>query len=157
MPDLDTAFLKKSIEIATLSVNQGGGPFGAIIVKDNTIISTGNNQVTINNDPTAHAEIMAIRNACKTLENFTLEGCTLYSSCEPCPMCMSAIYWSHLDRVVFAATEKDAAEAGFDDASIARELALPYASRSIKVEHVECEDHNDCFTAWHNKPDKTSY
>ncbi|MDH5764555.1 MAG: nucleoside deaminase [Gammaproteobacteria bacterium] len=157
MSDLDTTFLKKSIEIATLSVNQGGGPFGAIIVKDDTIISTGNNQVTINNDPTAHAEIIAIRNACQTLASFTLEGCILYSSCEPCPMCMSAIYWSRLDRVVFAATEKDAAKAGFDDANIARELALPYTSRSIKVEHVKCEGHDACFTAWQNKPDKTSY
>jgi len=157
MSDLDESFLKKSIEIATLSVNQGGGPFGAVIVKDNTIIGIGNNQVTINNDPTAHAEIIAIRNACQTLSSFTLEGCTLYSSCEPCPMCMSAIYWSRLDRVVFAATEKDAASAGFDDAYIARELALPYASRSIKVEHVKCEGHDSCFTAWQNKPDKTSY
>lgn len=157
MSESDHAFLRKTIEIATDSVAQGGGPFGAIIVKDNHIIGTGNNRVTLSNDPTAHAEIIAIREACKTLSDFTLQGCTLYTSCEPCPMCMSAIYWSRLERVVFAASEEDAAKAGFDDAYIAKELCLPYNSRSLKIEHLKCDNQNDCFIAWQNKQDKTEY
>lgn len=157
MPDTDAIYLKKAIEIACLSVEQNGGPFGAIIVKDNQIIGTGNNQVTQNNDPTAHAEIMAIRDACNTLNNFSLEGCTLYSSCEPCPMCMSAIYWSRLERVVFAATEQDAADAGFDDAHIAQELCQPYSKRSLKIEHVKHEDSQQSFMAWNNRQDRIDY
>ena len=157
MSDTDKSFLEKTIELATQSVAQGGGPFGAIIVKNNKIIGQGNNQVTLNNDPTAHAEIIAIRDACKKLNSFTLDDCTLYTSCEPCPMCMSAIYWARLNRVVFAATEQTAADAGFDDAFIARELCLPYPQRSIKIEHGECQQHDKCFIAWNQKQDKTRY
>lgn len=157
MSESDNSFLNQTIELAMHSISQNGGPFGAIVVKDNQIIGQGYNQVTENNDPTAHAEIMAIRDACKTLGNFSLEGCTIYSSCEPCPMCMSAIYWSRLGRVVFAATEKEAADAGFDDAHIASELCIPYENRSLKIEHINCEGHDKSFIAWNNKQDKTSY
>lgn len=157
MSDSDKSFLQQSIELATQSVAQGGGPFGAVIVKNNKIIGKGHNQVTLNNDPSAHAEIMAIRDACNTLGTFTLEDCTLYSSCEPCPMCMSAIYWSRIDRVAFAASQKDAADAGFDDAFIARELCIPYEQRNIKIEHVKCHDHDKCFVEWNDKQDKTEY
>ena len=157
MSDTDKSFLEKAITIATSSVTQGGGPFGAIIVKNNKIIGRGNNQVTLNNDPTAHAEIMAIRDACNTLGEFTLDDCILYSSCEPCPMCMSAIYWARLNRVAFAATQQDAADAGFDDAFIASELCAPYEQRSIKIEHIKCHEHDKCFIEWNKKQDKTKY
>ncbi|MDH5471900.1 MAG: nucleoside deaminase [Gammaproteobacteria bacterium] len=157
MSATDTSFLKQAVQLATRSVAQGGGPFGALIVKNNNIIGRGNNQVTINNDPTAHAEINAIRDACKNIKSFTLETCTLYTSCEPCPMCMSAIYWARINRVVFAATEQEAANAGFDDAIIARELCIPYEQRSILIEHLTCHEHDQCFIEWSNKPDKTEY
>ena len=157
MSDTDKIFLEKTLAIATQSVVKGGGPFGAIVVKNDTVIGRGNNQVTQNNDPTAHAEIIAIRDACDTLGKFTLEGCTLYSSCEPCPMCMSAIYWSRIDKVFFANTQQDAANAGFDDAFIANELCVPYKQRSIKIDHIKCHEHDKCFIAWRNKQDKTEY
>ncbi|MCW8853816.1 MAG: nucleoside deaminase [Gammaproteobacteria bacterium] len=157
MSDTDTSFLQHAVDIATQSVTLGGGPFGAIIVRNNEIIGRGNNQVTLINDPTAHAEIMAIRDACNKLKNFSLEDCTLYTSCEPCPMCMSAIYWARINRVVFASTEKDAADAGFDDAFIARELCSPYEQRSIKVEHLSCHGHDKCFIEWNRKQNKIEY
>jgi guanine deaminase len=153
----DDSWIQQTIQLATQSVAQGGGPFGAIIVKDNTIIGRGNNQVTQNNDPTAHAEIMAIRHACNTLRDFNLEGCILYSSCEPCPMCLAAIYWARLDRVVFAASADDAAKAGFDDAFIAREICLPHNTKSLKIEQCECSNRNQSFIDWLNKTDKTAY
>ena len=157
MSDTDTSFLQQAVDIAAQSVTQGGGPFGAIIVRNNEIIGRGNNQVTLINDPTAHAEIIAIRDACNKLKNFSLEDCTLYTSCEPCPMCMSAIYWARITRVVFASTEKDAEEAGFDDAFIARELCSPYEQRSIKIEHLNCHGHDKCFIEWNRKQNKIEY
>ena len=153
----DNNWIQQAIQLAIDSVAQGGGPFGAVIVKDKTIIGRGNNQVTLNNDPTAHAEIIAIRNACNTIKDFNLDGCTLYSSCEPCPMCLSAIYWARITRVIYAASGDDAAQAGFDDDFIAREICLPHADKTLAIEQCECSNRNQSFVAWKNKIDKTIY
>jgi tRNA(Arg) A34 adenosine deaminase TadA len=153
----DLRFLREAVDLAITSVAKGGGPFGAVIVQQEQIVGRGHNQVTLNNDPTAHAEIMAIRHACQTLKNFSLTGCTLYTSCEPCPMCMAAIYWARIDRVVYAASGEDAARAGFDDTLIARELCLPHACKIIPVEHCVCENHTRSFSDWMDKNDKTKY
>ncbi len=153
----DETWTQQAIQLAIDSVAKGGGPFGAIIVKDSTIIGRGNNQVTLNNDPTAHAEIIAIRDACKTIHNFNLDGCTLYTSCEPCPMCLSAIYWARINRVVYAASGDDAAQAGFDDTFIAREICLPHTHKSLAIEQCNCSNATQSFIEWNNKPDKTVY
>ena len=153
----DNDWIQHAIKLAVDSVANGGGPFGAVIVKDANIIGRGNNQVTLNNDPTAHAEIVAIRDACNHLMDFNLEGCTLYSSCEPCPMCLAAIYWARISRVVYAASGADAAKAGFDDTFIANELCLPHDQKSLTIERCQCDNHLQCFKDWNNKTDKTSY
>ena len=155
--DKDQDYLKQAIELAIDSVDKGGGPFGAIIVKDHQVIGSGFNQVTLSNDPTCHAEINAIRNACSNINHFDLSGCTIYTSCEPCPMCYSAIHWARISRIVYAASEADAAEAGFDDRVIAEEICLPYTQRSILVENISCEQQLASFNAWKNKQDKTEY
>ena len=155
--ETDNDWIQQAIQLAMQSVAQGGGPFGAVIINDNRIIGRGNNQVTINNDPTAHAEIIAIRQACNAVQNFNLEGCTLYSSCEPCPMCLSAIYWARLSRVVYAATADDAARAGFDDSFIALEICSEHSEKSLIIEHCDCDNKLQSFTDWHNKADKTPY
>ena len=155
--DTDNHWIQQALQIATQSVAQAGGPFGAVIVKDNNIIGRGHNQVTLNNDPTAHAEIVAIRQACNSIEDFNLEGCTLYSSCEPCPMCLSAIYWARISRVVYAASAEDAAQAGFDDTFIAREICLPHPDKSLPLEQCACDNRTQCFIDWKNKADKTLY
>ena len=141
----DILFLQQAIQLATQSVTEGGGPFGAVIVKDGNVIGHGHNQVTLINDPTAHAEVMAIRNACQNIQNFNLDGCTLYASCEPCPMCISSIYWAHIARVVYAATSDDAEQAGFDDSFIAGEICKPYKQRSIKIEQCNCKGKTQSF------------
>src|SRR5579875_3404953 len=124
--------MRQAIELAVQNVKTAnGGPFGALIVKGDVMVASGANQVTATNDPTAHAEVMAIRSACQRLETFQLEGCELYSSCEPCPMCLSAIYWARLDRFFFAASRKDAALASFDDAFIYEQVVLSPAQRTI--------------------------
>ena len=134
-----------------------GGPFGCVIVKDGEIVGRGNNKVTSTNDPTAHAEVVAIREACKALGDFQLTGCVLYTSCEPCPMCLGAIYWARPDRIVYACTREDAADAGFDDQLIYDELPLPYTERKIPTEHAFRDEAQVVFNEWKAKEDKVAY
>ena len=155
--DQDQLYLNQAIQLAMHSVELGGGPFGAVIVKDDVVIGQGHNQVTIINDPTAHAEVSAIRNACANQQHFDLSGATLYASCEPCPMCFAAIYWARIKRIVYAATGSEAAEAGFDDNRIAIEICQPYESRSIKMEHHDCKNRQQSFMLWQKKSDKIAY
>ena len=131
---MNTTYMEKAIENSN---NSDGGPFGAVIVKDNNIVSNGNNEVTVDNGPTAHAEIVAIRNACKSLNTFNLSDCVLYTSCEPCPMCLSAIYWSRIPTVYYANTRKDAASIGFDDQKIYDEIAKNINDREVKMIKIE--------------------
>ncbi|MEZ4790130.1 MAG: nucleoside deaminase [Flavobacteriales bacterium] len=154
--DLD--YIRAAIALAREGMERGdGGPFGCVIVKNGVIVGRGNNRVTSSNDPTAHAEVVAIREACKQLGSFQLEGCVLYTSCEPCPMCLGAIYWARPDRIVFAGTRVDAADAGFDDQLIYDELPLPYSERRIRTEHLLREDAQAVFEAWKAKEDKVRY
>jgi tRNA(Arg) A34 adenosine deaminase TadA len=134
-----------------------GGPFGAVIARDGVIVGRGWNQVTSANDPTAHAELMAIRAACRRLGSFRLDGGELYASCEPCPMCLSAAYWARLGRIYFAATRDDAAAAGFDDGVIYREVALPHAQRALPLQPLLRPEALAAFAEWKNKPDKVPY
>lgn len=138
-------------------VQNGGGPFGAVVVCDGRIVGRGHNQVTALLDPTAHAEVMAIREACRSLGRFDLKGGELYTSCEPCPMCLAAIYWARLDRVFYACTRHDAAEIGFDDDFIYEQLPLEIAARSLPMEQIEREHSLALFREWTAKPDKISY
>jgi guanine deaminase len=155
---MNKAFIETTIKMARENVKNGlGGPFAAIVVKDNQIISRGANSVTKINDPTAHAEIEAIREASRKLDNFDLSGCELYSSCEPCPMCLSAIYWARIDKVYFAAGKQQAAEAGFDDAFIYEQLALPINERSIQMIQVKTPNTESPFQAWDDSKDKVLY
>lgn len=154
------SFLQEAIDLAIENVESGlGGPFAALVVADddNTILSRGTNRVTTVQDPTAHAEMTAIRAACQTRGHFELDGCTLYSTCEPCPMCLGAIYWARLDRVVYAATQSDAAEAGFDDAHIYEELDTPPADRQIPMQQQLSEEATRPFEAWLNYDDRVEY
>ncbi|HPF89032.1 MAG: nucleoside deaminase [Flavobacteriales bacterium] len=154
--DLD--YIRAAIALAREGMERGdGGPFGCVIVKNGVIIGRGNNRVTSSNDPTAHAEVVAIREACRQLGSFQLDGCVLYTSCEPCPMCLGAIYWARPDRIVFAGTRGDAADAGFDDQLIYDELPLPYADRRIRTEHVLRDEAKAIFEAWKAKEDKVAY
>jgi len=137
--------------------NNEGGPFGCVIVKDGKIIGKGNNKVTSTNDPTAHAEVTAIRDPCKNLGSFQLEGCTIYTSCEPCPMCLGAIYWARPEKVYYGSTKTDAAHIGFDDDFIYEELKLPYADRSIPFEQLAPEVAITAFQKWAVKEDRTEY
>ena len=137
--------------------NNAGGPFGAVIVKDNEIIAKGWNKVTSTNDPTAHAEVTAIREACKKLGTFDLSGCELYTSCEPCPMCLSAIYWARIKKIYYANTRKDAADINFDDDFIYKEIPLPLEKRAIPMEQVERDDAIKVFEKWSKKQDKKEY
>jgi guanine deaminase len=150
-------FMERAIALALENVRSGGGPFGALIVKDGKTLSEAANCVTVENDPTAHAEMTAIRLACKKLGNFNLTGCELYSSCEPCPMCLGAIYWARPARVYFAATAADAAKAGFDDSFIYREIQRPHLHREIPMIQLMREESLAAFRAWEQKPDKTNY
>jgi len=134
-----------------------GGPFGCVVVKDGAIIGEGNNQVTSTNDPTAHAEIVAIRSACKSLNTFQLEGCSIYTSCEPCPMCLGAIYWARPAHVFFACTREDAASVGFDDEMIYNELAVPNDQRQRVMVSLLRDEGIALFTAWSEKADKIAY
>ena len=157
MQDFSERFMKKAIELSIQSVDNNGGPFGCVIVKDNKIISEGYNKVTALNDPTAHGEIVAIRNACKKLNTFNLKGCELYSSCEPCPMCLSAIYWSHIDKVYFGNTRKDAGKIGFDDNFIYEEFSKDLKIRKIPLIQCLKEEAKEAFNLWDIKPDKIEY
>jgi guanine deaminase len=136
---------------------QDGGPFGAVVVKDAVVIASGHNRVTSTNDPTAHAEVVAVRAACAALQSFQLEGCDVYASAEPCPMCMGALYWARPRGVYFAATREDAARAGFDDAFIYDELALPIDARKIPVRHVAIPSANEPFELWAKLEGKIRY
>ncbi len=150
--------MARAIQLSMENVQSGrGGPFGAVIVKDGNIIAEGANQVTSTNDPTAHAEILAIRAACAKLEVFELHGCEIYTSCEPCPMCLGAIYWARLARVYFANAAADASSFGFDDSLIYREIPLPLAQRAIPMTQMMREQALAAFRAWREKPDKIVY
>ena len=150
-------FMTRAIELSLASVRSNGGPFGCVIVKNNEIIAEGSNKVTIINDPTAHAEIVTIRKACKALNNFNLEGTEMYTSCEPCPMCLSAIYWSHIDKIYYSNTRLDAAKIGFDDNYIYNELSKQISQRKIPMQQLNQEDAIKVFKEWELKPDKTKY
>jgi len=150
-------YIKAAITAASESIKNGGGPFGAVVVKDGKIVGRGVNSVTINNDPTAHAEINAIRDACANLNTFSLKGCTLYSSCEPCPMCLSAVYWARIDNYYYAATAKDASAAGFDDSFIKAEIVKPIEERTIKATQIMRNVALEVFREWSEKTDKTEY
>jgi guanine deaminase len=154
----DNKFMTQAIQLASDNVKSGnGGPFGAVIVKDGNVISTGVNSVTSANDPTAHAEVVAIREACKKLNTFQLDGCEIYASCEPCPMCLGAIYWARPAKLYFAATKKNAADIGFDDSFIYEEINIPFSERKILTENVQHQDTLKPFTEWNNKVDKVEY
>lgn len=150
-------FMQRAIALAVENVRQGGGPFGAVIVRDGKILAEGVNRVTANHDPTAHAEVQAIRQAASLLQTFDLQGCDIYSSCEPCPMCLGAIYWAHLDHLYFAASKDDAAEAGFDDAFIYRELPLPIHERKLTTETLLEAEGKRPFDEWMANTDRVEY
>ncbi len=151
-------FLQQAIQLATDNVDSGeGGPYGAVIVKDNHVIAASSNKVTSTIDPTAHAEVMAIRTACKYLNDFQLSGCVLYTSCEPCPMCLGAIYWARLDRVYFACNRHDAAAANFDDSFIYNEINLLSEHRRIPMHHIDLPNARAPFDTWNKKMDKIPY
>jgi guanine deaminase len=150
-------FMRRAIALALDNIQAGGGPFGCVIVRDGRIIADGANRVTASNDPTAHAEIVAIREACRALQSFQLDGCDLYTTCEPCPMCLGAIYWAHLSRVFYAASAADASSAGFDDGFIYEELKRPKSDRRIPTEQLLRDESLAIFTAWKNQPNKTAY
>jgi guanine deaminase len=154
---VEQARIRQAIELAVENVHRGGGPFAALVVKDGTVIATGTNQVTRTNDPTAHAEMVAIREACRVLGEFQLDGCDFYTSCEPCPMCLGALYWARPARIFFAATHDDASAAGFDDTFIYRQLALPPGERSIPTIRVEDDAATRPFAEWRSKTDRTKY
>ena len=149
--------MRRAIELSIESVKNGGGPFGAVIAKDGEIIAGSSNSVTIDNDPTAHAEVNTIRQACKKLGTFNLEGCEIYTSCEPCPMCLGAIYWAHLDKIYYANDRKDAAKIGFDDDFIYTEIPLQPVDRHKPMEHFLRDEAIKAFELWQNKTDKTEY
>jgi len=154
---MNNKFMERAIELSIESVNSGGGPFGSIIVKNEKIIAEGFNKVTSTNDPTAHGEIVAIRKACKSLNNFNLSGCELYSTCEPCPMCLSAIYWAHIDKVYYANTRDDAKKIDFDDSLIYSELLKNVKIRKIPMVQMMREEALKAFELWDKKTDKVKY
>ena len=150
-------FMAKAIELSINSANSIGGPFGSVIVKDNKIIAEGSNKVTFLNDPTAHGEVVAIREACKKLKTFDLSGCVIYTSCEPCPMCLSAIYWSRLDKIYYANTREDAKNIDFDDSFIYLEIPKKIGDRKIKMTQMLRDDALKAFEIWDKKVDKIKY
>jgi guanine deaminase len=155
---MTNAFMARAIELSIENVRAAqGGPFGAVIVKDNQIIAEGTNCVTSSNDPTAHAEITAIRSACAKLGCFELSGCDIYSSCEPCPMCLGAIYWARPSRVYFGNTAADAARAGFDDSFIYKEIPKPISERKILMKQIMHEEALAAFRLWERQPNKEHY
>ena len=150
-------FMKRAIELSLESVNKGGGPFGCVIVKDEKIVSEGSNRVTSSKDPTAHGEIVAIREACKKLNNFSLSGCELYSTCEPCPMCLSAIYWARIDKIYYANTRTDAKKIDFDDSLIYSEFQKSIDKRKIPMIQMMRNEALKAFELWDKKTDKVKY
>lgn len=150
-------FMLQAIKASIKNVENGGGPFGAVIVKDGKIIAVGTNRVTCNNDPTAHAEVQAIRKAAKKLKTFNLSGCEIYTSCEPCPMCLGAIYWARIDRIYYGNTKEDAAKIGFDDSFIYQELELDKGKRKVQMLQFLPEQAKETFVRWVEKEDKVEY
>ena len=157
MTNQDKCFMHQAIDLSIENVANGGGPFGAVIVRDGELVATGVNRVTANNDPTAHAEVSAIRAACQKEGSFKLEGCTIYTSCEPCPMCLSAIYWAGLSRICFANTKQDAEDICFGDKFIYDEIERPISKRAIPTESFMREEALQAFRAWVAKTDKIKY
>lgn len=154
----DELYIRLAIEFSQKGMDSGsGGPFGCVIVKDGEVIGSGYNQVTSTNDPTAHAEIVAIRKACKAIDSFQLEGCVIYTSCEPCPMCLGAIYWARPERLVYACSRQDAASIGFDDDFIYQEISLQSSERKIKTEQLLQEEGVKVMDLWKTKLDKEDY
>jgi guanine deaminase len=155
---MDNPFMARAIQLSLDNVLSGkGGPFGAVIVKDDSIVAEGVNRVTASNDPTAHAEVVAIRGACAKLGTFALKGCEIYTSCEPCPMCLGAIYWAHIARIYFGNVAADASKIGFDDSFIYNEFAQPLPQRSIPIVQMMHEQALAAFRAWREKPNKIPY
>lgn len=150
----DEKFMQQAIDLSIENVANGGGPFGAVIVRDGEVIATGTNRVTATCDPTAHAEVSAIRAACAKLGDFKLAGCTIYSSCEPCPMCLSALYWAGVERIFYGNTKEDAKAINFDDSFIYDQIALDYSERSIPCINIMREQALAGFKAWSDKEDK---
>ena len=158
MNDQDKIFMREAIALSIKGMKNGeGGPFGCVIVKNSVVIGRGNNRVTSTNDPTAHAEVVAIRDACQKLSSFQLDGCTIYTSCEPCPMCLGAIYWARPDRIIYACTREDAAAIDFDDDFLYKELVAPMPERRIPILPLLREEGLVAFKAWKNKVDRTTY
>jgi len=155
--DYNNKFMRKAIALSIENIKNGGGPFGAVIVKNGEIIATGVNRVTANTDPTAHAEVNAIREASKILGTYDLAGCDIYTSCEPCPMCLGAVYWAHLDKMYYGNTKSDAKEIGFDDSFIYEELELKPESRRVKTTQLLANEAIVAFQAWTKAEDKISY
>lgn len=157
MDSKKTEFMREAIKLSIESVENGGGPFGAIVVKDSKIIAKGSNRVTLDNDPTAHGEVIAIREAAKHLGTFDLSDCDIYTSCEPCPMCLGAIYWARFDNLYFANTKIDAKKIGFDDSFIYDEMYLQYGKRKIKTTQMLRGEAQKAFRKWEEKEDKKIY
>lgn len=153
----DKSFMQQAIDLSVENVANGGGPFGAVIVRDDKVIATGTNRVTANNDPTAHAEVSAIRNACRAVGDFRLQGCTIYTSCEPCPMCLSAIYWAGISRIYYGNTKEDAEAIDFSDKFIYDEIGRPVEHRSIPTRMLLREQALRAFRLWESKEDKVAY
>lgn len=153
----DKEFMREAIRLADESVKHGGGPFGAVIVKDGEIIADASNSVTIDNDPTAHAEMNAIRQACKKLGTFDLSGCTLYTSCEPCPMCLGANYWAHIDKIYYGNNRKDAQDIDFADNFIYEEIKRPMVKRHVPIIPLLHDEAQETFRLWKEKTDKIEY
>ena len=149
--------MNRAIELSIENINKGGGPFGCVVVKNNKIIAEGSNKVTLTNDPTAHGEIVAIRQACKKLNNFNLRGSELYSTCEPCPMCLSAIYWARIDKIYYANTRADAQKIDFDDSRIYSELLKDITKRKIPMIQIMRNEALKAFELWEKKTDKVKY
>ena len=155
--DEDRKFMKMAIDLASENVDRGGGPFGAVIVKDGEVIAAAGNSVTLDNDPTAHAEVNAIRKACSLIRNFKLDGCVVYSSCEPCPMCLGALYFAGVSRIYYGNTAADADRINFGDDFIYKEIEKPHLDRAIPCIHMEGTDAIESFNKWANKEDKIEY
>lgn len=157
MENYEEKYMKMAADLSLENVDNGGGPFGAVVVRDGEVVATGVNKVTIDNDPTAHAEVNAVRAACKRLGSFKLEGCTVYSSCEPCPMCLSALYWAGVRRVFYGNTKEDAEAIGFSDKFIYEEIDKNPMHRTMQGVKVDNRDTIKAFERWTSKADKTEY
>ncbi len=157
MTDTDRKFMRQAIDLSIENVRNGGGPFGAVIVRNGEVVATGVNNVVPHCDPTAHAEVSAIRKACQKVGDFKLDGCTIYTSCEPCPMCLSAIYWSGIERIFYGNTKQDAEDINFSDKFIYDELALPMTERRVPAVNIMREEALEAFRDWEDKSDKVEY